>query len=137
MVIISNKMPYSKKYTPLLYLVMVLAFFLHIDNFFLKTKGSLGFIGLYFLFLSLCPYLIIIFYFKVSKDFYPSIIGCTIALILDSVTHYYVFISPQNSTAATGLLFTPVMNIFLVVAIIVFASLFKKTIKLLSGLLRR
>ena len=133
MAIIKNKIFHVKKYPILLYLLILIAFLLHVDNFILKANGALGFIGLYFLFLSLSPYLIGLCYFKLSGFILPSIIGCTISLMLDGLMHYYVFISPQNSTAAIGFLFAPVINIFLVIITNLINVLFKIASVFLGG----
>lgn len=45
--------------------------------------------------------------------FWVSIAGALAALVIDSLTYHSVFISPQSSTAALGLLFAPLWNIFL------------------------
>ncbi len=63
---------------------------------------------------SILPYCICLLLSLIKPAFYwVSFGGALAALVIDGLTYHSVFISPQSSTAALGLLFAPLWNIFL------------------------
>lgn len=63
---------------------------------------------------SILPYCICLLLTLVKPGYYwVSFGGALAALVIDGITYHSVFISPQSSTAALGLLFAPLWNIFL------------------------
>jgi hypothetical protein len=66
---------------------------------------------------SFAPYVvcgIVLFGFRAS---WPVAVGGCFALIADLCMHYSVFIHPRGSTAAVGLVFMPVANLFFILPV--------------------
>jgi len=63
-----------------------------------------------FLLWGLTPYARCLFVAMSSKSPVPPTAGAAIALLLDLLTHYSVFVHPTSSTAALALIFTPLWN---------------------------
>jgi hypothetical protein len=67
---------------------------------------------------SIFPYCICLLLSLIKPAFYwVSFGGALAALVIDALTYHSVFISPQSSTAALGLLFAPLWNLFLLMPI--------------------
>jgi len=59
---------------------------------------------------SMVPYGVCLVALLRSKSGIPGALGALIALALDLVTHYDVFVNPRGSTAALGLIFVPLWS---------------------------
>lgn len=62
---------------------------------------------------SCLPYLLCLWVGRRGRSPLPGIFGSGAALVVDSVFFYSVFVAPQSSTAAVGLLFAPLVNLIL------------------------
>ena len=60
---------------------------------------------------SCLPYLLCLWVGRRGKSPLPGVLGSGAVLVVDSVFFYSVFVSPQSSTAAIGLLFAPLVNL--------------------------
>ena len=81
-------------------------------NIFKSSEGIYGFnIGL--LIYSLLPYFVCALFITIKNKPQIALGGVILPLIIDSITYYDVFINPQSSTAALGLLFTPLVNLII------------------------
>jgi len=56
---------------------------------------------------AMVPYGVCMVVFAAAKSGVPSASGVSAALLLDVATHYSVFIAPESSTAALGMLVVP------------------------------
>lgn len=78
----------------------------------LNSEHTVLSIGL--MLVSILPYCICLILTLTNPGFYwVSFGGALAALVVDALTYHSVFISPQSSTAALGLLFAPLWNLFL------------------------
>jgi len=69
----------------------------------------------------LMPYVVcMLFYLTGSRA--PVIVGASVALALDALVHYDVFINPQSSTAALAMLFVPLWSALIIVPVCAFIA---------------
>ncbi|MDN2696968.1 hypothetical protein O0882_11620 [Janthinobacterium sp. SUN073] len=61
---------------------------------------------------SLAPYLLLALALQRSKNCGALLAGALLMLLLDAHTYWSVFVAPQSSTAALGLLMAPLFNLF-------------------------
>ncbi len=59
---------------------------------------------------SLLPYVVCLIVLVLAKNPIPTIAAASVALAIDGLAHYEVFINPKGSTAALVLLFAPLWN---------------------------
>lgn len=84
---------------------------LHLYTGFFKSEGEFDTFLTILILLSCTPYLICLFLIFMKKEQLIILFGAALPLILDLFMHYTVFIRPNSSTAALGLLFMPIWNI--------------------------
>ena len=103
---------------PYVYVPLALGVLLHGYENLAKSSG--GFLYGWFV-LALLPYglALALSCFKGTRE--ASIAGAVVALLLDYLVHYYVFVNPQGSTAALALIWIPIWStlIFVPVATLV------------------
>jgi hypothetical protein len=89
--------------------VIVLAFALHAYEQLAKSsEPSIGF----FLW-SLVPYAVCSLVLVIARSGFPAALGVSVALLLDLIAHYAVFVNPQSSTAALALVAIPLWSALL------------------------
>jgi hypothetical protein len=60
---------------------------------------------------SLLPYAAAAFFFvRPNQSLIPAMAGMLVALLVDGLNHYEIFISPSGSTAALGMIFIPIWS---------------------------
>ena len=64
---------------------------------------------------AIVPYMLCIIVALRSQSVVPAIAGATLALALDSIAHYDVFVQPNGSTAVLAFLFVPMMTTLVLV----------------------
>jgi len=76
------------------------------------------------------PYVAMLVLALPLKQPIPGAAGASAALIADALTFWSVFIQPKSSTAALGLLFTPIWNLLLIApAVAALAFIFTRGLK--------
>ncbi|MHA4867202.1 hypothetical protein ACXZ1M_05830 [Duganella sp. PWIR1] len=61
---------------------------------------------------SLTPYLLLALVLRRGGAGICLLVGAVLMLLVDAATFWSVFVAPQSSTAALGLLFAPLLNLF-------------------------
>ena len=87
---------------------------LHMVTAFVMSSGPVVTFALPLLAFSCLPYLAMFVLATALKRPIPGAAGAAAALIADAATFWSVFIQPKSSTAALGLLFTPVWNLLVI-----------------------
>ena len=87
---------------------------LHAYTVLFLAEGAFGFFQIGIFFWSCLPYAICVVMWKYGWTA-PAAFGATFAGAADLWMHYQVFVAPRGSTAALGLLFMPLWNLFIVV----------------------
>jgi hypothetical protein len=87
------------------------------ESFYLADSPAPGFFAW-----SLLPYLVCLAFYRPSKSLAPVIVGASVALAVDALVHYDVFIHPTRSTAALALLFVPLWSAFVFVPVSAFIA---------------
>ena len=64
----------------------------------------------WFFFWSMLPYVVCVVLTVLSRTAVLTIAATAVVLLLDTLTHYEVFVNPRGSTAALALLWTPLWN---------------------------
>ena len=84
---------------------------LHIYTIAFKTEGAVNMFLVGLFFWSCLPYFVtaLLALFAVTRV--VALGAATAAVVADGVTHYLVFVAPQGSTAALGLLWAPLWNL--------------------------
>jgi hypothetical protein len=86
---------------------------LHASIAFFKSDSSDRSFSLGLMVWSWLPYLLALFFLIIIRRKIIPLCGVVGPLILDLTNYYAVFISPQSSTAALGLLWVPLWNLVL------------------------
>ena len=105
---------------------------LHIYTAFVQASGLNGFV-LALLGLSLLPYIACAILVVIFRKYWPAAVAASLALAADLFTHYTVFVNPGSSTAAIGLLFMPILNLFFIVPVAAFVTGMLEKRKLRAG----
>ena len=94
---------------------------LHLKTEFWESAEPFDIFSLKLLLLSLAPYVIIILFRKAS---YGALCAAIVVFLFDLFMHLEVFVWPSSSTAALGLLFMPIWNLFFFVPLSFLAGYF-------------
>lgn len=98
---------------PFLLAIFAVGFLLHVYTIAFKAQGGWSLFGVGLFVYSLTPYTVAAA-LAVFRPTARSAAGFAAgALLGDLFMHYSVFIAPKGSTAALGLLFMPIWNLFL------------------------
>jgi hypothetical protein len=77
---------------------------------------------------AIVPYALCIVVALRSQSVVPAIAGATLALALDAIAHYDVFVRPNGSTAVLAFLFVPMMStlVFVPLTILITRALLRR-----------
>jgi hypothetical protein len=93
--------------------VALVAVLLHGYTALVKSDGGVSAFGIGLFVWSLVPYALATL-IGLRWSGVAGALAALIALVIDVLTYYSVFIAPTSSTAALGLLFAPLVNLLLV-----------------------
>lgn len=92
---------------------IVLGLMLHAWTAFVMAEDGISWFGLGLMLWSWLPYLVCLGLVFFGVNPLIALAGAVGPLVLDSFNYYTVFISPESSTAALGLLMMPAVNLVL------------------------
>lgn len=108
----------------IIYFVIILGMALHLEQAFGEPIDAESAFPIGELILSVAPYAVIILF---RNFLYGSLCAVILVFAFDVWMHLEVFVFPRSSTAALGLFFMPLWNLFLVIPLAYFVgSLIKK-----------
>jgi hypothetical protein len=93
--------------------IVALGMLLHVYVAFFKSEGGASSFSMGLMVWSWLPYLVSALLFFVVRRTLIPLCGVVLALVIDALNYYSVFIIPQSSTAALGLLWIPLWNLVL------------------------
>jgi hypothetical protein len=94
-------------------LIVAFGMLLHAYIAFFKAEGGASNFSMGLMVWSWLPYLVCALFFLVTRRPLIPLFGVVLPAIMDTLNFYSVFISPQSSTAALGLLWMPLWNLVL------------------------